>query len=317
MRRIRASLIIGILLVAYSITPIQAATRSGDVCKKIGITAISNGKKYTCIKSGKKLIWNKGVRESTATDKAATDKAAQEKLASDIAAAQKQEAEKLAEEKAAAKEAEEKLAAEQAAAAKLAAEQAASAKLAAANASAHRAKLIPCPADGKCLIGNIGPGGGIVFYVATTPQSWGQYLEAAPASWSGSFVDPYTQWCSLGDTILAQVLSSTEMVKINSMAIGAGKSNTQLMLSSCMNGIATAVTNYRGGGKSDWFVPSADETTEMFKTSSLIGDLSISSYWSSTLAPVYGAWQQILPVEINYTSDETNASSVRPVRAFF
>jgi len=83
-----------------------------------------------------------------------------------------------------------------------------------------------------------------------------------------------------------------------------------------MNGIATAVSNYRGGGKSDWFVPSADEVTEMLKANIAIDDLSVSSYWSSTLAPVYGAWQQVIPVGTNYTSDETNAGSVRPIRAF-
>jgi len=31
------------------------------VCKKAGQTTIFNGKKYTCVKSGKKLIWDKGV----------------------------------------------------------------------------------------------------------------------------------------------------------------------------------------------------------------------------------------------------------------
>lgn len=38
-----------------------AAVKAGDVCKKVGTTATANGKKYTCIKSGKKLVWNKGV----------------------------------------------------------------------------------------------------------------------------------------------------------------------------------------------------------------------------------------------------------------
>ena len=31
------------------------------VCKRVGQTTIFKGKKYTCIKSGKKLVWNKGV----------------------------------------------------------------------------------------------------------------------------------------------------------------------------------------------------------------------------------------------------------------
>lgn len=42
-----------------------AAPKSGSTCSKAGITAISNGTKYTCIKSGKKLIWDKGVKVVT------------------------------------------------------------------------------------------------------------------------------------------------------------------------------------------------------------------------------------------------------------
>lgn len=39
----------------------HSAVKAGDVCKKLGSTSTFNGKKYTCIKSGKKLVWNKGV----------------------------------------------------------------------------------------------------------------------------------------------------------------------------------------------------------------------------------------------------------------
>ena len=42
-----------------------AAIKAGDTCKKIGITATANGKRYTCIKNGKKIIWNKGVALAT------------------------------------------------------------------------------------------------------------------------------------------------------------------------------------------------------------------------------------------------------------
>ena len=38
-----------------------AAVKSGSACTKQGATSIVSGKKYTCIKSGKKLIWDKGV----------------------------------------------------------------------------------------------------------------------------------------------------------------------------------------------------------------------------------------------------------------
>lgn len=38
-----------------------AAVKAGASCKKVGTTATISGKKFTCVKSGKKLVWNKGV----------------------------------------------------------------------------------------------------------------------------------------------------------------------------------------------------------------------------------------------------------------
>jgi hypothetical protein len=38
-----------------------AAVTPGSKCSKAGATSTTNGKKYTCVKSGKKLVWNKGV----------------------------------------------------------------------------------------------------------------------------------------------------------------------------------------------------------------------------------------------------------------
>lgn len=38
-----------------------AAPKPGTACKKVGQTSTSAGIKYTCVKSGKKLVWDKGV----------------------------------------------------------------------------------------------------------------------------------------------------------------------------------------------------------------------------------------------------------------
>ena len=42
-------------------TPALASTKTGAKCGKLGVTSISSGKKYTCVRVGKKLIWDKGV----------------------------------------------------------------------------------------------------------------------------------------------------------------------------------------------------------------------------------------------------------------
>ena len=44
-----------------------AAPKPGTACKKAGQSSTSAGIKYTCIKSGKKLVWNKGVEVKKAT----------------------------------------------------------------------------------------------------------------------------------------------------------------------------------------------------------------------------------------------------------
>ena len=43
-------------------TVATAAVKAGQSCSKAGATSTSKGIKYTCIKSGKKLVWNKGVK---------------------------------------------------------------------------------------------------------------------------------------------------------------------------------------------------------------------------------------------------------------
>jgi len=52
------ALVIPILLVA---TNSYAAVKSGSSCSKVGIKSVAAGKTYTCVKSGKKLIWDKGT----------------------------------------------------------------------------------------------------------------------------------------------------------------------------------------------------------------------------------------------------------------
>ena len=56
----RLAIAIAVLLTLAG--PVQAATpKAGAKCTKVGSTATASGKKFTCVKSGTKLVWNKGV----------------------------------------------------------------------------------------------------------------------------------------------------------------------------------------------------------------------------------------------------------------
>jgi hypothetical protein len=48
-------------LIFLNLTPAQAAVKAGGSCKTAGIKSVVSGKTFTCIKSGKKLVWDKGV----------------------------------------------------------------------------------------------------------------------------------------------------------------------------------------------------------------------------------------------------------------
>lgn len=61
MRKLILVLLSASLGLALIGAPSSAAVKSGSKCAKIGATAIVGGKKYTCIKSGSKFVWNKGV----------------------------------------------------------------------------------------------------------------------------------------------------------------------------------------------------------------------------------------------------------------
>jgi len=58
-----------LFVLAIAITPVQAvaAVKAGGACNKAGTTSTVNGIKFTCVKSGKKFVWNKGVKIVAAT----------------------------------------------------------------------------------------------------------------------------------------------------------------------------------------------------------------------------------------------------------
>ena len=58
-----------LILISSLIIPIQspanAAIKAGGKCSVLGTSIVELGKKFTCTKSGRKLLWSKGVSTST------------------------------------------------------------------------------------------------------------------------------------------------------------------------------------------------------------------------------------------------------------
>lgn len=61
MRQLRLILSATLIISILSIPAFAANPKAGAICPKAGNTQIYAGKKFTCVKSGKKLVWNSGV----------------------------------------------------------------------------------------------------------------------------------------------------------------------------------------------------------------------------------------------------------------
>ena len=163
----------------------------------------------------------------------------------------------------------------------------------------RQAALGTCADGGACAIGDIGPGGGMVFYDAGSVQPWGRYMEMGPEF-------TRTEWCDVWDFFVA---GTKEL-------IGSGKENTDKIVAACGAGAANTVSDYGGGGKTDWFLPSRDELNELYKQRDSVGGFETDKYWSSSQYVAYAAWGQYFTNGYQSGSATHYANGVRPVRAF-
>ena len=65
MKRLVGYLSVTLLALSLTAPLAQAAVTPGTKCSKAGVKQDYKGKTYTCIKSGNKLVWDKGVKVDT------------------------------------------------------------------------------------------------------------------------------------------------------------------------------------------------------------------------------------------------------------
>ena len=198
-----------------------------------------------------------------------------------------------------------------------------------------------CAQGGVCALGETGPGGGKVFYVAVSAfTSTGSacaaacwYLEAAPISWSTAVqVAPNAQTsCSTAGGTAGSVSADpqcvwsgntgTTVVGAGSYEIGTGYANTLAIIGQADGGstagkAATVARGYQGGSQTDWYLPSNSELTQMRINNSYLGGYMYGSYWSSSQATVTTAFMQYIYTSGSAHSNKADSKYVRPIRAF-
>lgn len=182
--------------------------------------------------------------------------------------------------------------------------------------SVHLVKTIDATIAPPVLyhIGQTGPGGGRIFITPSTPgNTTGRYFEVAPKNWYTGSKSPYLKapWRNDGPTVKWAIGVGTTTVEI-----GRGYQNTLAIAARHSVSAAAYSRSYRGGGKTDWFLPSKDELNELYKHRSALGGFSTNTYWSSSETAANRAWYQSFYYGTQYSNDKIYQLYVRPVRSF-
>jgi len=170
---------------------------------------------------------------------------------------------------------------------------------------------LSCATGGPCTVGvDRGAGGGIVFYYSATAfTSTGSdcgtkchYLEASPTDPATRFLvvttaavcyargsTSGTSDCQM-NSIYSGTFAEQQASRTAATAIGMGMANTNQIYARLTTAGSVATSNYAAGfaraytnnSKTDWFLPSKDELTQLVANSSSLGGWTSGTYWSSS-----------------------------------
>ncbi|PKL38384.1 MAG: hypothetical protein CVV44_10885 [Spirochaetae bacterium HGW-Spirochaetae-1] len=159
-------------------------------------------------------------------------------------------------------------------------------------------------------IGDRGPAGGFIFFDrgidtrAIDLKRW-RYLEAAPIDQSAD-----AAWSE----------GSTGVTGATGTELGAGAANTSkiLQVHGSSAHAAKVCADYKGGGITDWYLPSKKELSLLYTNLKKkgIGGFSDNEYWSSSESDEAYAWYQGFEDGAVDNNAKTNHLRVRAVRAF-
>ena len=224
------------------------------------------------------------------------------------------------------------------------------ASLSATSVTNNSAQCWSGPTGGIHAVGDLGPGGGCVFYVASADfTSTGsacntacKYLEAAPAGWGTSTTvdnactspgfatsDPFCRWSGNTSALIGASAQGT--------SVGTGYANTAAAVAQSGGGdtagrAITAAWNYENNGVSDWHLPSKDELNELckFARNQTTGTTATACNSTGSIRSGFITFTYISSSELDATRvhgvnfsngsgnypDKSGSEWFRPVRAF-
>lgn len=192
---------------------------------------------------------------------------------------------------------------------------------------------LTCATGGTCVVGDRGPGGGTIFYVATTPFVCGstrtatcRYLEAAPLGWNPESDQPRRMWAHQTpiDYTNTGVGSSGSPETATATGIGWGDWNTRAIIlqgntdpaSSAAPLADSYAVTVSGILYDDWFLPSKDELYQLILHKETVGLILWWQYYSSsTEADAGSPWTQFY-AGLQIALFKTSLGIVLPIRAF-
>ena len=177
----------------------------------------------------------------------------------------------------------------------------------------------PCAAGGLCRVGDVGPGGGIVFYDAGSRQSWGRFLEVAPASCEGVGLAfrPPTQRSVIYSQVGGQ--PTPKVRRLLAKSVGMGATNTALIVQRFKQRVMYAARfadESTCNGFTDWFLPSKDELDLVYNVIRArdlpLGDFDKGYYWTSTDYNNVTAWTQYFTDGQQFDRVQTLSANKQP-----
>ena len=218
----------------------------------------------------------------------------------------------------------------------------------------------------SCSIGDPGPGGGTVFYYKADGFSCGpdfnatggpngsqcHYLEYAPSSWAGSgdgnrlmywSADASPSYDFANDTgmrsgwLSSVIGEGLQRTKFHSSITGTCSQpltipSVVITSTSCKNAVSAALA-YRGGGKSDWYLPNMSELNQLCKyingktwnadSTACSGSTPIDdsfttgrSLWSSNAQGTTQIYGYVFSTRFTGAGGRSSQNGTRPIRAF-